>query len=189
MADEFSVHAAGAVELGFEGEDDEHAIDEALHPAQTAALPCPELWADEPKDGDAKALAVHSKAEVHVGEVDEDGEIWRRVLDHGDECAILRVDKSCVADHFSEAHVRDIFGTDDAFEACVGHAGSAEASEAGGRDAVAKFGYDLCAVVIARGFASGEEDTRVGVVGDEDKFSLSIWRSWLAVRIQALGGW
>jgi len=45
--------------------------------------------------------------------------------------------------------VRDVFSADYAFEACVGHAGSAEAREFGGRNAGAKFGNDLGAVVVA----------------------------------------
>jgi hypothetical protein len=188
MADELGVDVAGAVEGGFEGEDDEHAVNSLLHPAQAAALPGPELRADEPEDWHAEALAVGSETEVDVGKVDEDGEIWRRVLDRSNQRAVLRVDVRRVAYDFGETHVRDIFGADDAFEASVRHAGAAEASKGGGGNAAAHFGDDLCAVVVARGFASGEKDTRVGVVVDVDKFSLSIWRSWLAVRIQALGG-
>ena len=56
MADEFGVDVAGAVEGCFEGEDDEHAIDTLLYPAQAAALPGPELRADEVEDRDAEAV-------------------------------------------------------------------------------------------------------------------------------------
>src|ERR1017187_7989713 len=112
MADEFGVDVAGAVERCFEGKDDEHAVDKALHPAQAAALPGPELRADEVEDGNAEALAVHGGAEVDVGKVDEDGERERVALEGADERAILRVDVERVAQDFSEAHVGDILGAD-----------------------------------------------------------------------------
>ena len=167
VADEFGVDVAGAVEGGFEGEDDEHAVDEALHPAQAAALPGPELRADEPEDGDAEALAVHGEAEVDVGEVDEDGERGRVALDGADERAVLRVDVEGVAEDFGEAHVGDVFGADDALLAGGFHGAAAEAGEGGGGDAAVEFGDDLGAVVVAGGFAGGEEDARVGVRADK----------------------
>jgi hypothetical protein len=74
MADEFGVDAAGAVEGASKGKMTSMRSTRALHPAQAAALPGPELRADEPEDRDAEALAVHGEAEVDVGEVDEDGE-------------------------------------------------------------------------------------------------------------------
>ena len=98
------------------------------------------------------------------------------MLDRGNECAVLRVYIGSMADDFGEAHVCDVFSSDNAVEASIRHPGSAEAREFGVGDAGAEFSDDLCAVVVARGFASGEKDARVGVVGDGDKFSLSIWR-------------
>ncbi len=149
VADEFGVDVAGAVEGGFEGEDDQHAVDEALYPAQAAALPGPELRADEPEDGDAEALAVHGEAEVDVGEVDEDGERGWVAFDGADECAVLRVDVEGVAEDFGEAHVGDVFGTDDALLAGGFHGAAAEAGEAGSGDAAVELGDDGGAVVIA----------------------------------------
>ncbi len=71
----FGVDVAVAVEGLFEGEDDHHAVDALLHPAQAAALPGPELRADEVDDRDAEALQLAGEAEVDVGEVDEDGDV------------------------------------------------------------------------------------------------------------------
>jgi hypothetical protein len=51
MSYELGIDLAGAIERFFEGEDDHHAVDALLDPAQTAALPGPELRADEPDDG------------------------------------------------------------------------------------------------------------------------------------------
>jgi len=62
--------------------------------------------------------------------------------------------------------VGDVFGADDALLACCFHGGSAEAGEGGGGIAAMEFGDDLGAVVIAGGFAGGEEDARVGDCGD-----------------------
>ena len=73
VADEFGIDSASAVELGFEGEDDEHARDALLHPAQASALPGPELGTDEPEYWHAEAVEVFGEAEVDVGEVDKDG--------------------------------------------------------------------------------------------------------------------
>ena len=50
MADEGGVDVAGAVEVFFEGEDDHHAVDALLDPLEAAALPGPELWANEVDD-------------------------------------------------------------------------------------------------------------------------------------------
>jgi len=56
MPDEFSLDAAFAIELLFEGEDDEHAVDVLLHQFDTVFLPGPELRADKEEDGDAEAV-------------------------------------------------------------------------------------------------------------------------------------
>ena len=166
VAYEFGVDLAVAVEGGFKGEDDEHAVDALLDPAQAAALPGPELRADEPEDRDAEAFAVFGEAEVDVGEVDEDGEGGAIALEAGDELAILGEDEGGVAEDFCDAHVGYVFGADDAALACGLHGGAAEAGEGGGWDAGAEFGEDGGAIVVAGGLAGGEEDARVGVGGD-----------------------
>ena len=61
-----------------------------------------------------------------------------------------------------------MFGADDSALACPLHFGAAQSEEAGFGVAAAEFGDDLGAVVIAGGFASGEEEVRIGVCGDED---------------------
>jgi hypothetical protein len=170
VAYEFGVYVAVAVEGSFEGEDDEHAVDALLDPAQAAALPGPELRADEPEDRDAEASAVFGEAEVDVGEVDEDSEIRPGAFEVGDQLAILPEDEGGVADDLRDAHVGDVFGADDASLAGDFHLCATEAGECGG-DAAAEFGDDLGAVVVAGGFAGGEEDARVGRCGDE----VSLW--------------
>ena len=78
MADEFGFDAALAIELLFEGEDDEHAVDVALDELDAVLLPGPELRADEEDDGNAEAVEFLGELEVDVGEVDEDGDGGRR---------------------------------------------------------------------------------------------------------------
>ena len=167
MADELGVYVAGAVEGGFEGEDDHHAGDALLHPAEAAALPGPELRADEVEDGDAEFFQLAGEAEVDVGEVDEDGDVGAVFFDGGDEAAVLGVDGGHVADDLGDAHVGYVFGADDAVEAGHFHlfAAEAEAGEVG--VAGVEFGEKLGAVVVAAGFAGGEKDTRVGARGDD----------------------
>jgi hypothetical protein len=63
--------------------------------------------------------------------------------------------------------VGDVFGADDAVLARRFHGCAAEASEGGGGHAAAEFSDDPGAVVVAGGFASGEEDARVGYSGDD----------------------
>jgi hypothetical protein len=153
MADERGVDVAGAVEVFFEGKDDHHAADALLDPLETAALPCPELWADAVDDGDGEFFKLASQAEVDVGEIDEDGDIWAVFFDGGDEAAVFAVDVWHVTDDFGDAHVGYVFGANDALEAGFFHlfAAEAEAGEVG--VAGAKFGEKLGAVVIAAGLA------------------------------------
>jgi hypothetical protein len=130
VADEGRVYVAGAVEVFFKGEDDHHAVDPLLDPAETASLPGPELWADEIDDWDVQFFEFAGEAEVDVGEVDEDGGGGALFFDGGDEAAILAVDVGHVPDDLGDAHVGDVFGADDALKAGVFHLFAAEA-EAG----------------------------------------------------------
>lgn len=165
VADELGCYSAVAIEGLFEWEDNHHAVDALLNRAQTAALPGPELRADEPEDGNAEAFDVFGEAEVDLWEVDEDGDIRVVALDRGDQLSILRVDVRRVAEDLGEAHMGDILGTDDALEAGGGHLGAAQPRECGVGETCVQVGYELCAVVIGGGLSGGEEDARVGEDG------------------------
>jgi uncharacterized protein YdeI (YjbR/CyaY-like superfamily) len=167
VADELGVDVAGAVEGGFEGEDDEHAVDALLDPAETATLPGPELRADEVDDGDVAFFQLAGEAEVDVGEVDEDGDIGAAGVDGGDEAAVFAVDVGHVPDDLGDAHVGDVFGADDAVEARGFHLRAAEAEGGEMGQAGAQLGEELRAVVVSAGFAGGEEEGRVGGGVDE----------------------
>src|SRR5580704_8576587 len=98
VADELSVYAAGAVEAFFKREDDHHAGNALLHPAQAAAFPGPELRADKVEDRDTEFFQFAGKPEVDVGEVDQDGDVGAASPDGGHEAAIGSVDAGHVAD-------------------------------------------------------------------------------------------
>ena len=153
VADELGIDAASAVEAFFEGEDDHHAGDALLHPAKAAALPGPELRADEVDDRGAEFFQLAGKPEIDVGEVDEDGDVGPPLPDGSHEAAIGSVDARHVADDLGDAHVGDVFGPHDAIEACVLHlpAAKAETGELGRTPA--KLGDELRAVVVSAGFA------------------------------------
>lgn len=162
VTDKSSRDIAGLVEDLLEREDDEDAADALLHPAEATALPGPELRADEPKDGDAGPMEVTGEAEVDVGEVDEDGEVGAGGADGADEPAVAAVDAGDVAEDFGDAHDSDVFGADGLELAGGAHFRSAQAGEGGVGEPWLESSDELCAVEVARGFAGGEEDLRVG---------------------------
>ncbi len=74
MAHKFGFHAVVVVEPLFKGKDGQHPVDVALHAADAVFLPGPELRAHEVDDRNALAAEVPRQGEVHVGEVDQDGD-------------------------------------------------------------------------------------------------------------------
>ena len=162
VADEGGGDVAGLVEGLLEGKDDEDAADALLHPAEAAALPGPELGADEPEDRDAGAVEVTGEAEVDVGKVDEDGEVRSGGADGADKAAIAAVDARDVAEDFSDAHDGDVFGADGLELAGGAHFSSAEAGEGGVGKCGLEGADELGAVEVAGSLAGGEEDLRVG---------------------------
>ena len=192
MADELGVDAALAVEGLLEWKDDEHLGDALLDPAKTVALPGPELWRDEPYDGDAGAAQVASEAEVHVGEVDEDGDAGAIAADGANETAVARIDVGDVAEDLGDAHDGDVLGAHDLLLVLAGHLGAAEAGEGCAWEAGAECGDHLGSVGVAGGFASRKEDARIGdssdgsssssfVAGDEVVMPLTWSARWVRV--------
>jgi uncharacterized protein YdeI (YjbR/CyaY-like superfamily) len=160
------VYATSAVEAFFEWEDDHHAADALLHPAEPLALPCPELRADEVDDWDVKLPEFAGEAEVYVGEVNEDGDVRAALFDGGHEAAKFAVDVRRMTNDLGDTHVGDVFGTDDAVLAGLLHLFAAKAEEGSLREAGAEFADELGSVVVAAGFAGREKDVRVGCGGD-----------------------
>jgi hypothetical protein len=116
-------------------------------------------------------VEVFGEAEVDVGEVDEDGGVGLVLLDGGYEAAVAEVNVGEVAEDFGDAHDGYVFGADGLMLACGGHFGASEAVEGGLHsqwgEAEFEFGDEARAVVVAGGFAGGEEDARVGCGGDD----------------------
>ena len=158
--------AVVAIERLLEGEDDEHLGDVFLHEFDAVLLPCPELRADEEDDGDAEAVELFGELEVDVREIDEDGEVGPVLADGGFEAAEFAVDAGQVADDFSDAHDGHVFCTDDAVESGLDHARAAHADEGGMApgegELAAQLVNEQCAVVLAAGFAGGDEDGGIG---------------------------
>jgi uncharacterized protein YdeI (YjbR/CyaY-like superfamily) len=173
VAGEGGVDVAVAVEGFFEGEDDHHAVDALLDPAEAAAFPGPELGADEVDDGDVKGFEFAGEAEVDVREVDEDGRGGASLFDGRYEAAVGAVDAGGVAKYFGDAHVGYVFGADDALLSGGFHLATAEAEEGGAGVAARELRDDLCAVVIAGGLAGREKDGRVGGDGDGSSVDFS----------------
>lgn len=189
MADELGVDTALAVEGLLEGEDDEHLRDALLDPAEAAPLPGPELWRNEPDDGNACAVKVASKAEVDVWEVNQHGDGGELAADGADETAVAGIDVGNVAKDLRDAHDCDVFSSDDLLLALSGHLGAAEASEGSVREASAEGGDDLGAIGVPGGLAGREKDARIGGNGDASSLSLRevvvpiTWSArWLRVR-------
>ena len=73
----------------------------------------------------------------------------------------MALDAWGVANDLGDAHVGYVFGVDDAVLTRGFHLFAAEA-EKRRRKAGAEFGDELGTVVVAAGFAGGEEDARIG---------------------------
>ena len=173
MTDKGSVDTSGAIEFFFKWEDDHHAVYALLNPTKAATLPGPELRTDEIDDGNAEFFQFARETEVHVGKVDKDSDFWAPLFYRCDEAAVFSVDVRHVPYDLCDAHVSDIFGADDAVQTGGFHllATEAEAGEFGAP--YAKFSEKLGAVMVAAGFACGEEDARVGVCDDETSVDFS----------------
>ena len=112
-------------------------------------------------------MEVFGEAEVDVGEVDEDGYVRFVLFDGTNELAVTGNDAWDLTEDFGDAHDGYVFGTDGLLLAGGAHLGSAEAVEGGGGEAVFELGDETGAVVVAGGFAGGEEEARVGCGGND----------------------
>ena len=166
MAHELGFDGTLAVEALFEGEDDQHAVDTLLHPAQPAVLPGPKLGADEPDHRHAGAAEVPGEPEVYVREVDQHGYVGPSLREGADEAAVARVDPRYMAQDLRYTHHGHIFGADDALLAGGLHGAAPQTGEGGGGQLLAEPVDQVGTVGVAGGLAGGEEDARVGVVGD-----------------------
>src|ERR1039457_6052879 len=114
MADKLRGHALPAIELLFEGEDHQHAVNVFANQLDAVLLPGPKLRADEEEDRNSQLVQLLGKAEVNLREGDEHGHTgppgWHGLI----ELANIAVDARQMADDFGQAHRRHIFAADDA---------------------------------------------------------------------------
>lgn len=166
MTYEFCIHTTGSIETLLKREDDHHAVDSLLYPAQAAALPRPELRADKVNDRDTYFFQFASEAEIDVGEVNEDGDVRAALSDGRDQATVRAIDTRSMADDFGDAHVGYILSPDHAVETDSLHLAAAEPKENCSGVTFAKLGNELCAVVVAARLAGREKDLRIGWVSD-----------------------
>jgi len=158
---------------------------------EAAPLPGPELRRDEPDDRDASAAEMPGEAKVDVREVDEDSYGGTVAADGPDKAAVAGIDMGDVAEDFGYAHDCNVLGADDLLLMLASHLSAAEAGEGCVGEPHSKGGDYLSAIGITGGFASREEDARIGdggdasslsfVTGDEVVVSLTWSAGWLRV--------
>jgi hypothetical protein len=69
--------------------------------------------------------------------------------------------------------VGNVFCANDSVETCLLHLFTAQAETGELRHAAAKFGDELCAVVVSAGFSGGQKDARIGWCGDRTSVDFS----------------
>src|SRR5579872_385584 len=131
VAYEFCAYAAVAIEGLLKGEDNQHAVDVALHELDAVFLPCPELRADEEEHGDSEPMELCGELEVNVGEIDEDGERGS-ANPHGMlEASKFTVDAGQVTDNLGDAHDSHVLSPNNAIETGLDHPLAAHADKCG----------------------------------------------------------
>src|SRR6267142_1647976 len=129
MADEGRVHAAVAIELFFEGKDDERFVDVVADQADSALSPRPELRCDVVDRRDAASLHLSGHAPVECWRVDDDGEVGLPAIGFFTQVAIKTENFRQVAENFGDADYGQVFGVDDRVASGGAHAVPADAEE------------------------------------------------------------
>ena len=93
--------ASGGEELLFEREDAEQAVDDAAHDLGSSLTPGPDLGRYEVDDWDTEGLEFGGDAEMEVGGVGEDGELWSPPLGGFDKAAELLIDSWDMVNYFN----------------------------------------------------------------------------------------
>lgn len=115
---------------------------------------------------------MFGEPEVHIGEIDKNGDIRALFTDAANELAIARVDARDVAQDLRNAHNSDVFGADDALLAGSLHLLAAEPGEGRSWEVAAQGGDEVGAVGVSGGFAGRQKDARIGD-GRSDTSSVS----------------
>src|SRR5580698_9859028 len=113
MADEGRVDAAVAVELFFEGEDDQRFVDVVADEANAPLTPCPELRRDVIDRWDAAFFHLAGDAPVEGRRIDDNGEIRLAAVGFADQVLKESPDLWQMAENFGDADDGEVFGVDD----------------------------------------------------------------------------
>ena len=129
MADELGCNSALAIELLFEGEDNQHLADVLANALDAALLPSPQLRADVVDDGYVQLMEFASKAQVEVWEVDENGGIGTAVPGGADDLPESAIYARNSLDHFDNADLGDLAGVGNEFASGRAHPIAAHSEE------------------------------------------------------------
>src|SRR5665213_658714 len=121
MSDKFRIHAAFAIKRLLKGKDHKHLADALPYPADAELLPGPELRADKVNDGDAQLFAYTRQTKIHIGKIDQHGDIRLAGADAAHETSILGINARHVTYHFRDTHYGDVFRAHDALTASGFH--------------------------------------------------------------------
>ena len=130
MADEGRVHAAVAIELFFEREDDQRLVDVVTEKAHASLSPCPELRRHVIHGRNAAPFHLPRHAPVERRRVDDDGEIGPPPVGLADQSSIEPENLREPAENLGDADDGEVFGVDDGLAPGSPHAIAADAEEA-----------------------------------------------------------
>src|ERR1700758_3199024 len=122
MAHERSIHSAVAIELLFEGEDDQRLIDVVADQADASLPPRPELRSDVIHGGDAALLHLAGDPPVERRRVDDDGKIRLASVGFFNQVPIKSEDLRKTAEDLRDANDREVFGFDHGVKPSGAHA-------------------------------------------------------------------
>jgi hypothetical protein len=106
MPDKTHLHAVSSVELGLEGQNHRHLINEAFNGPNPAAPPGPDLGTDIVEDFDPETLGSPSKEEVKIRKVDKDNRVRKGLAEVTGDCSPRPVKDPEVSCHLRETHDR-----------------------------------------------------------------------------------
>src|SRR5579862_9964747 len=113
MPHERRVHAPVAIELLFEGKNDQRLVDVITQKPHSPLAPCPELRRDIVDRRYATLLHLAGHAPIERGRVDHDGEIRLATVGLADQMLVAVENLRQVAEYFRDADNGEIFGVDD----------------------------------------------------------------------------
>ena len=165
MPHEGGVDSAIAIELFFEGKDDERLVDVLAQKLDAPLPPCPELWTDVVDDGNAALAHLARHPPVESGRIDDDGKVGAALVGGANQFFVKAENFWEMADDLSDTDDGEVFGVDDDVAAGGAHAVSARAEErdAAGDSSAQSFNQ-LRSIHFARSFARRDQNLHAAIV-------------------------